>query len=171
MQIKYENITEVLTEGEMNAQILDELSDNILTNYCSELNDIMNKIRLEIIDAEEAPTTVLERYLLLLAEAIFWATDKLESAEIRTSIHKAIASEAYNRAYMEAATEGGSGVKKPTIAELQAIATQQAMTEQMTATLQSSVRDRIKGRIDAAQCMHRSLTRILARRQEEQNIY
>ena len=164
MNIDYNDIVCVLTEGESNAQILDELSDNIINNYCSELNQLMTSIRSEIIDAEQAPTSILEKYLMLLAEAIFWATDKLESAEVRTSIHKAIATEAYNKAYMEASVAGGA--KKPTVAELTAVATQQSLTEQMTSTLQSSVRDRIKGRIDAAQCMHRSLTRVLTRRQE-----
>lgn len=164
MNIDYNDIVSVLTDGESSAQILDELSDNIINNYCAELNQLMINIRSEIIDAEQAPNSVLEKYLMLLAEAIFWATDKLESAEIRTSIHKAIASEAYNKAYMEASVINGT--KKPTVAELTAVATQQSLTEQMTSTLQCSVRDRIKGRIDAAQCMHRSLTRILASRQE-----
>lgn len=163
MNINYNDIVSVLTEGETNAQILDELSDNIINNYCTELNQLMVNIRNEIIDAEQAPTAVLEKYLMLLAEAIFWATDKLESAEIRTSIHKAIATEAYNKAYMEASTTGD---KKVTVGEAKAMAEQASLTEDMTATLQSSVRDRIKGRIDAAQCMHRSLTRVLARRQD-----
>ena len=156
-------IVDLLKDAEENSTQIDTMTNNIVRSYCGDLDDLMHRIKSDVIDKETVPTSVVEHYLLELSNALFFIGDRLESVGIRADVTKTIAMQAYNKAYLKL-SNCSTTAKKPTVAEMTAQATESSVYESVVHNMYDSVYKMIKSRIDAGQMMHRSLSKILSRR-------
>ena len=162
--IEINKIDEVVTDTEKNVSYFTHISDNLVRGYTEPLDNLMVKIQAVTID-NDATDDQLEKYILELSNSLYFIGDKLESMGIRDDLSKLAAKQVYNDAYLEAG-EVTSG-KKPTVAELTAVAEGTSRYETIMNHIYSRAYRQIKFKVDAAYEMLASLRKVISKRMQE----
>lgn len=152
---------------ENDTQYLKEVVDKVVTSYTSHLDEVMKKIYNEVILADNVSTEILEKYFLELSNLIYFISENTEKVGMYDGVSKSKAQEAYNRAYMDSQESLGANGKKPTVAESTALAENATIHESMVNEMYSRAYKIIKAKIDAAQTMVSTLSKVLSRRMAE----
>ena len=163
-----ENIDAINETVKKDSEYILEITDTVISTYIGDLNRIMNQINDEIVCKENVPTSVIEKYFLELSNYIYFVVDNVERVGIFDGVSKANAQQAYNSHYMVNQTSGIVGQnKKPTVAESTIYAQDNSLEESMVNEIYSRAYRTIKSKIDAAQTMISTLSKVLSRRMAE----
>ena len=155
---------EVMQETEEGVSYFTSISDQMVTEYTQDLDNVMIKINNDAVNAD-ASDYQLEKYVLELSNILYFLGQKLETMGIKDDISKLNAKQVYNDAYLNAPLEDGK--KKPTVAELTAMAEDESKYETIMNTIYSRSYRQIKFKIDAAYEMLASLRKIISKRMQE----
>ena len=79
-----------------------EISDNLVTEYCKDLDDLMSVIREELQDNMEITDEELEFHILDLANTLYFTGSAQEDLGIKEDTCKAIRQEVYSKAREQA---------------------------------------------------------------------
>ena len=157
-------IHEVVTATEENSQEFTNISDSIVMSYTEDLDKLMTDMNRDVIQ-QEASDLLLERYCLELSNMLYFMGQKLENVGIKDDLSKLAAKEVYNGAYLNVgAHENG---KKPTVAELTAVAESESKYETIMNNIYSRAYKQIKFKVDAGYDMLSTLRKIISKRMQE----
>ena len=129
MAIDTEKVTSIMAEQDENVEYIMSVARTTAGKYTEHLDTIMQELYKKIIKSDEVPTEEIERNFLELTNLIYFMSDKLENLGAYDDISKANAKEAYNKAYLTEQNNTDSNKKKPTVAELTAVAEQESKYE------------------------------------------
>lgn len=163
-ELKDEVVNEVVKSTEENSQYFTNISDSLVLGYTSDLDQLMIKIHVDTVE-NEATDAQLEKYILELSNALYFIGSRLESMGIKDDLSKLAAKQVYNEAYLDAPVDAKG--KKPTVAELTAIAEDSSRYETIMNNIYSRAYRQIKYKVDAAYEMLASLRKVISKRMQE----
>ena len=139
-----------------------EISDNLVTEYCKDLDDLMSVIREELQDNMEITDEELEFHILDLANTLYFTGSAQEDLGIKEDACKAIRQEVYSKAREQATGK--------TVADKTAQAELIAQAETMTLSIYSRAYKKVKLRMDAGYEMLNSLKKVMNKRITEMEL-
>ena len=157
-------VDEVVKSTEENSQYFTNISDSLVLGYTSDLDQLMIKINVDTVE-NEATDAQLEKYILELSNALYFIGSRLETMGIKDDLSKLAAKQVYNEAYLDAPVDAKG--KKPTVAELTAIAEDSSRYETIMNNIYSRAYRQIKYKVDAAYEMLASLRKVISKRMQE----
>ena len=155
-------------QAELNSAVYTGISDKLVVAYSSDLDALMENIKVDCVEHEPSDKQ-LEAYTMELSNALYFIGQKLETVGIKEDITKMAAKEAYNNAYMDH-MDAGAGNKKPTVAELTALAEDDSKYQTVINSIYSRVYRQLKYKVDAAYEMLSSLRKIISKRMQENQL-
>ena len=162
-QLELDKVYEIL-DG--NVDYANQVARQTVDSQTKPLDDLMTEVYNNIISVEEPPTEQIEKYFLALSNCLYFLGDKLEKIGLYDDLSKAQAKEKYNRAYMESVITVDPK-KKVTVAEAQTSAENSSTYENMVNTIYARSYKMFKYKIDAAQTMLSSLSKMLSKRMQD----
>lgn len=167
MQINFDS--DYMNTVESNKSEVENIVDKVVSSYTDSLTQIMMEIDDNIVKVDNPSTDIIEKYFLMLSNALYFVSERTERVGIYDDISKLAFQEAYNLAYLDSQNKnnGVSGAKKPTVAESTAEAENSTVEQATINMLYSRAYKMIKVKIDAAQTMVGTLSKIMSRRIQE----
>ena len=153
-----------MNETEEGVEYFNSICDQMVSDFTQDLDNVMIKVNNDTVNSD-ASDYQLEKYVLELSNILYFLGQRLETMGIKDDISKLNAKQAYNNAYLNAPVEDGK--KKPTVAELSAMAEDESKYETIMNTIYSRAYRQIKFKIDAAYEMLASLRKIISKRMQE----
>ena len=153
-----DEITKLYAQVDDVSKIIDQLTTELVEQYCSQLNLYMKHIDKRLVESETGNPlidTEVETFILNLASILYFTGSAMESLGIKEDACKAIRSELYNKT--REATQG-------TVADKDAAATLACQYETITLGVYSRSYRKVKLRIDAGYEMVSALKKVLTRR-------
>ena len=138
-----------------------EISDNLVTKYCKDLDNIMSELRQEIT-SKEIDNYILESYIMELANTLYFTGSAQEDLGIKEDTCKAIRQEVYSKAREQATGK--------TVADKTAQAELIAQAETMTLAIYSRAYKKVKLRMDSGYEMLNSLKKVMNKRITEMEL-
>lgn len=162
-------IDSLISETETNVKYFDTIFLKVLDSYTRGLDDIMAEVHDNVVAVEYPPTEVLEKYLLKLSNCIYFISERAEKVGIYDALTKTALKESYNKLYLDSqgSNVGVVGAKKPTVAESTAVAENGTINESVINDLYNRVYKTIKVKIDCANTMISSISKVISRRMSE----
>lgn len=165
-----ERITSVMQETEENSAYFEDTSLRVVEAYTQSLDDLMKAIYQDIILVDYPSELTLEKYFLELTNTVYFMGEKLESLGVRDDMSRAQYKEVYNAAYLGNQIKDVEKKNKTTVAENQAVAENAALYENTVNSIYSRAYKIFRYKIDAANEMIKSLSKIISRRMQESNL-
>lgn len=151
---------ELLDKVEANSAELDKTIDEIIERYSGELDDYMQFIIGILRNDEQPPTDAeLDDFALRLSSLIYFTSVGAEQMGIRDDLSSSAYKEAYNVAR--------SMQKSGTVADKNAQAELDAMTEKVVSIVYSKAYRILKAKVDSAQEVLSSVKKVMSRRMSE----
>ena len=146
--------------------------NKIVQSYTEDLDTIMSNISINIVNVENPPLDVLEKYFFELTNCIYFMNERVEKVGLQDDISKLILNSSYNDAYInhKNSNNGVAGAKKPTDGEANTVAEQRTIEESAVNSLYNRTYKAIKGKIDSAQTMVASISKIISLRSQEMQL-
>lgn len=165
-----DQVTAVLQETEENSIYFEDTSLRVVEAYTQSLDDLMKAIYQDIVLVDYPSELVLEKYFLELTNTVYFMGEKLESLGVRDDMSRAQYKEVYNAAYLGNQIKDVEKKNKTTVAENQAVAEKAALYENTVNSIYSRAYKIFKYKIDAANEMIKSLSKIISRRMQESSL-
>lgn len=167
MANKQEKVQTILADVENNSQYALDIIESVIQHYTENLDDLMNQIKKNILEDAAAPDTdLLEKYFLALSNTIYFVSSEVEKLGVYNAISKISYKESYNNFYMNPKLEKA----KPTVAELTAYAEGEAIYDQTVNEIYARAYKTLQLKINAAETMVSTISKILSRRISEQKL-
>ena len=160
--ISYNSIDEVMKNVDNISDTIKEISDKLVTKYCSELNEEMKKIGNMLICSQNMTDNELDFEILNLANILYFVGAGQEDLGIKEDTCKAIRQEVYSKAREQATGK--------TVADKTAQAELIAQAETMTLAIYSRAYKKVKLRMDAGYEMLNSLKKVMNKRITEMEL-
>lgn len=168
LSLQKDLLTSTIYNIEDNADIVFDISDKILKDYLEDLDKVLNDIKESIVDVDDPAIQTIEKQYLKLANMLYYISAKVEDVGFYDAISAIANKEAYNRAYLENQNkELQDKQKKPTVAENQANAEENSKYENVTNIIYNRVYKTAKIKIEAAENMLKTLSKVLSKRMNE----
>ena len=150
----------IMNKVDNTANIVKEISDKLVKEYCEDLDSIMSDLRQEIT-SKEIDNYILESYIMELANTLYFTGSAQEDLGIKEDTCKAIRAEIYNKTYEDST---GTVAHKNALSEL---ATQQ---ETIVLNIYSRAYKKVKLRMEAGYEMLNSLKKVMNKRISEMEL-
>ena len=161
-------LTSVIYNVEDNADIIFDISDKVVKDYLEDLDNLMNDIKENVVDIDDPATNIIEKSYIRLANMLYYVSAKVEDIGFYDDIATSAAKETYNRAYIQNQNKSLSDKeKRPTVAENQSIADEASKYENVTSNLYNRIYKIAKIKIEAAENMLKTLSKVLSKRMNE----
>ena len=139
-----------------------EISDKLVNQYCSELDEEMSKIGDILVNSQDMTDNELDFEILNLANILYFVGAGQEDLGIKEDTCKAIRQEVYSKAREQATGK--------TVADKTAQAELIAQAETMTLAIYSRAYKKVKLRMDAGYEMLNSLKKVMNKRITEMEL-
>ena len=163
-----EELDEIYRKLDDNAEYANTIAKQTVDSQTGDLDNLMKSIYNDIINVEEPATSDIEKYFLALSNCLYFLGENVEKVGLYDDLSKAQAKEKYNNAYMDSVNPVGG--KKVTVAEAQTSAENASTYENMVSTIYARAYKMFKYKIDAAQTMLSSLSKMLSKRMQDQQL-
>ena len=165
-QLELDKIYEIL---DSNVEYANQVARQTVENYTKDLDELMRNIYSEIVSVEDPATSSIEKYFMALSNCLYFIGEDLEKIGIYDDLSKAQAKEKYNSAYMDSVNPVDAK-KKITVAEAQTAAENASTYENMVNTIYARSYKIFKYKVDAAQTMLSSLSKMLSKRMQDSQL-
>ena len=165
-----DKVTDVMCETEENSKYFEETSLKVVAAYTDVLDSLMKEIYSEVISIDYPPLDTLEKYFLELTNTVYFMGEKLEALGVRDDMSKAQYQEIYNKCYLSNQVKDVDRKNKTTVAENKAVAENASIYEFTVNSIYSRAYKMVKYKIDAANEMIKSLSKIISRRMQESKL-
>ena len=159
-------IDEIYNQLDANVDYAEQIAKQTVNTNTEPLDNLMAEIYDKIIAVEDPATSDIEKYFLALSNCLYFLGDKLEKIGLYDDLSKAQAKEKYNSAYMDSVNPSDAK-KKVTVAEAQTSAENASTYENMVNTIYARSYKMFRYKIDAAQTMLSSLSKMLSKRMQD----
>jgi hypothetical protein len=151
---------EMLEKIEANSTEIDKTINDIIERYSGELDEYVNFIRSILRNDEQPPTDAeLDDFALNLSTLIYYTSVGAEQMGIRDDLSSSAYKEAYNIAR--------NAQKSGTVADKNAQAELDAMTEKVVSIIYNKSYKILKAKVDSSQELLSSVKKIISRRMNE----
>lgn len=157
-----ENIINLMAAADNDVAFAKKVSDEIVQEQIAELDLLMREIQNNIVNAPVVDDFALERYLLQLTNALYFLNTRCDNFGFYDDITKANARLKYNQAYAENQLAHANDAKKPTQNDNQLYAELASVDENVLNIIYSRSVRIIKGKLEAASEMVRTLSKLLS---------
>lgn len=169
--VNKDKIESVYADISENVTYFDETVKGIVDAESTHLDSLMQKIYQDLSAVDiELPVPAIEKYLLELSNVVYFMGPKLEKLSVRSDMAKAAAREVYNNSYLESSIKGIDGKAKITVAENQATAERASIYQSVVQNMYEHATKQLRFKIDAANTMISSLSKVLSRRIQEMQL-
>ena len=161
-EIKEETILEIQKKVSINSDIVNRLVNNLVAEYCQELDEYMSFIKNIIMDDKQPPTDLeLDDFTLRIPVLLYFTGEAQESLGVKEDVCRAIKSELYNEVFSDT---------KGTVADKTALAELRSQEEAITYIIYQRAYKKVKLRMEAASEVLNSVKKVITRRTEEYKI-
>lgn len=161
--IKPDRIDKIKLHVESNSETIDSIVRDIITPYCSDLDNYVSFIKDCLKDGDKPPTnSELEDFCMNLSTFIYFAGGMCEQLGIRDDISKAVYKEMYHTA--RASQDKGTVADKDSLAELS------AQQEQLINICYNRAYKTMKAKVENAQELLGSCKKVLSHRMQEMEL-
>lgn len=163
-------IKNLVDETEQNVRNFEDVTSKVVEEYTSELDSILNAIKINIVSVEDPATETLEKYLLELTNAAYFVGAKVDTLSMYAAMSKAAYKEAYNDAYLGNQVKDAEKKNKTTVAENQAVAEKATIYESAITDVYSTAYSIVKNKLTYAQLMISAISKSISRRMSEMQL-
>jgi hypothetical protein len=142
------------------------LSD-VVSQYTKNLDEIMCGIERDILQVTNPAIYTIEQYFLNLSSCLYFMCEQVEKLGVYDSISKSKAQETYNNSYLQYQFDNTDKKKKPTVAELTAMAENDSLYDKTVNDIYNKAYKIVKNKVSAAETMISTLSKILSHRVQE----
>lgn len=167
MAINAEKIQTLMFSTANDVEFATALSNEVVLEKSAELDELMREIQKNVVNAENPTDTTIEYYLMQLTNALYFINTRIEYFGFYEDITKANAKLRYNEAYAENQLNSAANKTKATVAENQLYAENNSVDENMLNIIYSRSVRILKGKVDSAGEMVRTLSKILSAHMNE----
>ena len=167
MAINAEKIHMLIQSTNDDVEFATALSNEVVLEKSAELDALMREIQQNVVNAENPTDTTIEYYLMQLTNALYFINTRIEYFGFYEDITKANAKLRYNEAYAENQLNNTVNKTKATVADNQLYAENNSVDENMLNIIYSRSVRILKGKVDAAGEMVRTLSKILSAHMNE----
>lgn len=157
-------VNDILNATEENVKYFTEITEKTIKSYTEDIDSLMEKILKTVIHSNNADTEDIEKCFVELSYAVYYMGEKLETLGIYDDMSEQARKEVYNKAYLDNQSDISEMKKKPTVAENQAVADAASIYESCVNSIYERAYKVVKFKIDAAQTMISTLSKMLSRR-------
>ena len=165
--IDTQRVESIMKSTEDNVAYLDDMSVKTAQKYTKDLDALMQDLYKVITKVEDAETVELERYYLELTSLLYFIGEDVEKLNIYSDMAKSAAREIYNKVYLASQVVDAVDKKKPTVAELTALAESGSQYENVVYSVYNHAYSMAKQKLSAGFEMVNTLRKVLSRRQSE----
>ena len=165
--VNTDKVNELLNKTENNVEYFNSVSDQVVSAYSYDLDNLMISINKELKNKDTLDINSIERYYIELTNILYFMGNNLEQLGIRNDMSKAARQEVFNKAYMSNLDKDLDKKNKTTVAENTAQAEQCSQYETIINSIYDRAYKQVKYKIDAGYEMTKSLSKILSRRMQE----
>ena len=162
--IDTEKVDKILKETNKNVEYFTSITDSTVKEYTKDLDALMQKILTEVIKEQSPEVEVIESCFVELTHLVYYMGERLESLGIYDDMSEAAQKEVYNKAYLNNQSDISVTGKKPTVAENQAVAEGESIYESCVNSIYARAYRIVKFKIEAAETMISTLSKMLSRR-------
>lgn len=167
MAVNAEKIHMLIQSTNDDVEFATALSNEVVLEKSAELDALMREIQQNVVNAENPTDTIIEYYLMQLTNALYFINTRIEYFGFYEDITKANAKLRYNEAYAENQLNNTVNKTKATVADNQLYAENNSVDENMLNIIYSRSVRILKGKVDAAGEMVRTLSKILSAHMNE----
>jgi hypothetical protein len=167
MAINVEKIQMLMQTTANDVEFATALSNEVVMEKAAELDSLMREIQNNVVNAENPTDTTIEYYLMQLTNALYFINTRIEYFGFYEDITKANAKLRYNEAYAENQLNTAANKVKATVADNQLYAENNSVDENMLNLIYSRSVRILKGKVEAAGEMVRTLSKILSAHMNE----
>lgn len=168
--IDIDKVNELMNETQTNVEYFEKITEKVVLSYSGDLDKLMKDIYNDVLMKDQAPLNTLEKYFLELSNCLYYMGDKLEHLGVYDVMSKNAYKEVYNKKYLGLTTDIGESKKKPTVAELTAMAESEAQYEGVVNDVYAKAYKIVKNKVDAATTMLNSISKIISKRMTEMQL-
>lgn len=155
-ELNSQKIIEKISRVDESGQKIDAIVNQLVGNYCKELDEFISKIYTLISDKSvDVPDVDIEYMIMQLPCLMYFASDKLEQLGVREDVARGIEKEKYNSILLS--TEG-KVLEKESAAEIG------CQEETLITSINSRAYRKIKARLEYASNTLESLKKVLTNR-------
>lgn len=143
--------------------------DSIVGDNVGELDTLMESICNDVVNNLDVSVVAIERAFTKLTNTLYFIAPKVERFGLYDSMSKLKMKEEFNNSYINNDVKDASG-KSPTAAKLSTLAEVDSKYEYMVNDMYNKCYKIMKSKVDAAQVMVSTLSKILSRRISEQQL-
>lgn len=170
-ELDEQRLNDSFTQVAENVTYYDTISEHVISTFADSLDTLMKTIYDNIISKDSPSIESIEKYYLELTNFVYFMGDKVEKLGVYDDLSKTAAKEVYNNAYIENQTRELVNVKsKPTVAENQVFAEEESKYQSIVNSIYARAYKVMKFKIDAAQEMIRTLSKVLSKHMQEQQL-
>ena len=167
MAVNAEKIHLLIQSTNDDVEFATALSNEVVLEKSAELDALMREIQQNVVNAENPTDTTIEYYLMQLTNALYFINTRIEYFGFYEDITRANAKLRYNEAYAENQLNNTVNKTKATVADNQLYAENNSVDENMLNIIYSRSVRILKGKVDAAGEMVRTLSKILSAHMNE----
>ena len=167
MAINAEKIQTLMQSTTNDVEFATALSNEVVLEKSAELDELMREIQQNVVNADNPADTTIEFYLMQLTNALYFINTRIEYFGFYEDITRANAKLRYNEAYAENQLNNAANRVKATVADNQLYAENNSVDENMLNLIYSRSVRVLKGKVDAAGEMVRTLSKILSAHMNE----
>lgn len=169
MQLDQATLDEKINALEASVGDFTKITERVVREQSADLDDLMQDIHRAVTQEDAITTDAVERYYAELSALIYFLSERLEKLNVFRDVSKAVAKEAYNKAYLACCAEKDEkGKSVRTVNENTAIAETSAQYEVVMQSIYGNAYDALKLKLDLATEMQSTLKHILKRRMNEE---
>jgi len=157
-----EKIIELMESTQNDVDFATQLSNELVLEKTAELDNLMRAIQTDIVNAPAVYDNIIEDYLLQLTNAVYFISTRIETFGFFDDISKANARLKYNQSYAENQLNHANDAKKPTQSDNQLYAEMASVEENTINIIYSRSLRIVKAKIDSANEMIRTLSKLLS---------
>lgn len=167
MILNAEKIHALMIDAGNDVEFATALSNEVVLEKSAELDELMREIQNNVVNADNPTDTTIEFYLMQLTNALYFINTRIEYFGFYEDITKANAKLRYNEAYAENQLNTAANKTKATVADNQLYAENNSVDETMLNLIYSRSVRILKGKVDTAGEMVRTLSKILSAHMNE----
>lgn len=159
----HDKVDDIRKQVEMDSKQLQNIVDEIIKPYVSDLDNYVDFIRSILKDGENPPTAQeLDDFCLNLSIYIYYASGMQEQLGIKDDIARALYKEMYHSCR--------DSIEKGTISDKDSLAELASQQEYLTSVLYKRAYSQVKAKVAAGQEIMGSVKKIISRRMQEYEI-
>ena len=157
-----ESIKSLMVDVKSDVEFAQAISNSLVQENTADLDELMREIQNSIVNNPNKDDATIEYYLLQLTNALYFLNTRCENFAFYEDITKANARLKYNEMYSENQLLHAQDPKKPTQNDNQLYAELNSVDENTINIIYSRSVKIIKGKLDAASEMVRTLSKLLS---------